>query len=103
MVNGFFLANDHKATLPLSDPVTKCDSSIILTTSIDPSLRSFKLLGEIKQNNLNGCIVKIDSVEIPNTKKLKIYVLLSKEHKFGRWLGKLPGARNALVNFTVNL
>ncbi|CQB89555.1 WD domain%2C G-beta repeat [Chlamydia trachomatis] len=69
----------------------------------EPSLRSFKLLGEIKQNNLNGCIVKIDSVEIPNTKKLKIYVLLSKEHKFGRWLGKLPGARNALVNFTVNL
>lgn len=69
----------------------------------EPSLKSFKLLGEIKQNNLNGCIVKIDSVEIPNTKKLKIYVLLSKEHKFGRWLGKLPGARNALVNFTVNL
>lgn len=70
----------------------------------EPSLRSFKLLGEIKQNNFNGCIVKIDSVEIPGTiKKLKIFVLLSKEHKFGRWLGKLPGARNALVNFTVNL
>lgn len=68
---------------------------------LEDGLRSFKLIGEVK--GLNGCIVQVDAVEVPKTKKLSIYILLSKEHRFGRWLGKIPGARNALVNFTVDL
>ncbi|EMG48504.1 RRP9 Ribosomal RNA-processing protein 9 [Candida maltosa Xu316] len=64
-------------------------------------LRSFTLIGEIK--NLNGCVAKIDAVEVPGTKTLKVYVLLSKEHKFGRWLGKISGGRNALVSFTFDI
>lgn len=64
-------------------------------------LRSFKQIGEV--HNLNGCVVKIEAVEVPGTKSLKVFVLLSKEHKFGRWLGKIPGSRNALVSFTFDL
>lgn len=65
---------------------------------LDETLRSFKLIGEIE--NLKGHVVSIDSVEIPEKKQLKVFVLLSKEHKFGRWFGKIPGGRNALVSFT---
>ncbi|KAG7663297.1 RRP9 [[Candida] subhashii] len=64
-------------------------------------LRSFKLIGEV--SNFKGCVVKIDSVEIPDKKQLKVFVLLSKEHKFGRWLNKIPGSRNALVSFTFEI
>ncbi|KAI3403826.2 RRP9 [Candida oxycetoniae] len=68
---------------------------------LDETLRSFNLIGEIK--NLKGFIVKIDSVEISDNKQLKVFVLLSKEHKFGRWFGKIPGGRNALVSFTFDI
>ncbi|KAI5966721.1 RRP9 [Candida pseudojiufengensis] len=68
---------------------------------LDETLRSFSLIGEIE--NLKGFVVKIDSVEIPEAKKLKIFVLLAKEHKFGRWFSKLPGGRNALVSFTFDI
>ncbi|KAI5950736.1 RRP9 [Candida jiufengensis] len=68
---------------------------------LDETLRSFNLIGEIE--NLKGFVVKIDSVEISELKKLKIFVLLSKEHKFGRWFNKLPGGRNALVSFTFDI
>ncbi|CAK9436434.1 uncharacterized protein LODBEIA_P09920 [Lodderomyces beijingensis] len=68
---------------------------------LDETLRSFSQIGQIE--NLNGFIVSIDSVEIPEKKQLKVFVLLSKEHKFGRWFCKLPGARNALVSFTFDI
>lgn len=64
-------------------------------------LRSFKLIGEV--SNCKGCVVKIDSVEIPDKMQLKVFVLLSKEHKFGRWLNKIPGSRNTLVSFTFDV
>lgn len=62
--------------------------------------RSFELVGKI--NDIKGCIVKIDSVETKD-KKLKIFVLTSKEHKFGRWFSKIKGARNALITFTFDI
>lgn len=68
---------------------------------LDATLRSFTLIGEVE--NLRGFVVKIDSVEIPNTKQLRVFVLVSKEHKFGRWFGKVPGGRNALISFTFNI
>ncbi|KAG5416795.1 RRP9 [Candida metapsilosis] len=65
---------------------------------LDATLRSFSLIGEVE--NLRGFVVKIDTVEIPDTKQLRVFVLVSKEHKFGRWFGKVPGGRNALISFT---
>lgn len=62
-------------------------------------IRSFQQIGAIK---VKGCINKIDTVEVPDRRKLLVYVLVSKEHKYGRWLGKLPG-RNALVSFALNI
>ncbi|ABN65302.2 part of small (ribosomal) subunit (SSU) processosome (contains U3 snoRNA) [Scheffersomyces stipitis CBS 6054] len=86
-------------------------SDVFFTGSFDGTVRawkldndrlnSFQLLGEIA--NVNGCVVKIDSAEIPELKKLAVYVLVSKEHKFGRWLGKLKGGRNALLSFTFDI
>lgn len=64
-------------------------------------LRLFRLLGQV--SNVNGCVVKIDSAEVPDQNKLLVLVTVLKEHKFGRWLGKLPGARNALVTFTFDI
>lgn len=63
-------------------------------------LRSFQLIGEI--NNINGCVVKIDHVEIED-KKVTICALTSKEHKLGRWFEKIDGARNSFVSFTVDV
>lgn len=64
-------------------------------------LRNFKLIGEI--NNINGVVVDIKSAEIKNENKVSIYALISKEHKFGRWLGKVQGARNCLVHFAFDI
>jgi ribosomal RNA-processing protein 9 len=63
--------------------------------------RSFELIGEI--SNVKGVVTAIEAVEIPQEKKLAIYVLVSKEHKFGRWLDSVSGGRNALVSFTVSI
>ncbi|KAI5948753.1 RRP9 [Candida theae] len=68
---------------------------------LDATLRSFSLIGEVE--NLRGVVVKIDSVEIPDTKQLRVFILLSKEHKFGRWLNKVSGGRNALVSFSFSI
>ena len=68
---------------------------------LDSTLRTFTLIGEVE--NLRGFVVKIDSVEILDTKQLKVFVLVSKEHKFGRWFGKVPGGRNALISFTFSI
>ncbi|KAG7193743.1 pre-rRNA processing protein [Scheffersomyces spartinae] len=66
---------------------------------LDDNLRSFACIGHI--GNVNGCIVSIESAEVD--KRLVCYVLVSKEHKLGRWLGKIEGARNALVQFAFDI
>ncbi|CUM64624.1 uncharacterized protein PRCAT00002232001 [Priceomyces carsonii] len=85
--------------IPFSDIfVTGSYNGSVKLWKIDKEgLRSFSLIGEI--NDVKGCVVGIESVEIPESKKLVIYVLTSKEHKFGRWLNKIDGARNALISF----
>lgn len=64
-------------------------------------LRSFRMLGEI--TNIKGVVVAIKDVEIQESNKVVVYALVSKEHKFGRWLGKIPGSRNALMSFSFDL
>lgn len=59
-------------------------------------LRSFKLVGVVK---INGCINRIDTVEVDS--KLLVYVLVSKEHKFGRWVK--VGGKNSLVSFALSI
>ncbi|KAK6456492.1 component of small subunit processosome [Scheffersomyces xylosifermentans] len=91
-------------------------SDVFITGSFDGSIKvwqvdndrlhRFKLIGSI--SNVNGYVVRIDSAEISmdgseKNKKLSVYALVSKEHKFGRWLGKVEGGRNALVSFTFDI
>lgn len=66
---------------------------------IDENLRSFELIGTILAK---GVINKIEAVELADKKKIFVYALVSKEHKFGRWLGKRDG-RNSLVSFAFNI
>lgn len=66
---------------------------------LDDHLRTFECIGHI--GGINGCIVGIESIEVD--KRLVFYVLVSKEHKLGRWLGKIEGARNALVLFAFDI
>lgn len=66
---------------------------------IDDNLRSFENIGTIQAK---GVVNKIEAVEVADKKKITIYALVSKEHKFGRWLGKIEG-RNSLVSFAFNI
>lgn len=63
------------------------------------SLRSFSLMGSVA---VRGCVVKIADAVLKDDKKLVVYVATSKEHRLGRWLGKVDG-RNALTAITFNV
>ncbi|EEQ41056.1 putative ribosomal RNA-processing protein [Clavispora lusitaniae] len=63
------------------------------------SFRSFSLVGSV---SVKGCVVKIDGAELQDDKKVVVYVATSKEHKLGRWLGKVEG-RNALTSLTFDI
>lgn len=66
---------------------------------IDQTFRSFSNIGDVQ---VRGCIVKIAGAEL-HDRKLVVYVVTSKEHRLGRWLGKLEGARNALTALTFDI
>lgn len=86
-------------------------SDLFVTGSYDGELRLwridnerfklFTLLGVV--GNVKGVVVGIDSAEIEDNKTLSLYIVTSKEHKFGRWLGKIEGARNNLTVLTFNI
>ncbi|KAK6460561.1 WD40-repeat-containing domain protein [Scheffersomyces coipomensis] len=77
------------------------DGNVKIWKIDDTNLRSFSLIGTI--TNIKGCVVKIDSAEITDKKKVAVFVLTSKEHKQGRWFNKIEGARNALHSFTFDI
>lgn len=89
--------------VPFSDIfITGSFNGVVKIWKLDQQgLRTFELIGEIA--DVKGCVVKIDSVEVPETKKLMVFVLISKEPRFGRWLGKIDGGRNALVSFSFDI
>ncbi|EDK41333.2 hypothetical protein PGUG_05431 [Meyerozyma guilliermondii ATCC 6260] len=60
------------------------------------TMRTFKLVGSVA---VRGCVVGFDSVELKG--KLIIYAVLSKEHKYGRWI-KVAG-RNSLVSIAFDI
>ncbi|CAR26211.1 hypothetical protein ZYGR_0H00180 [Zygosaccharomyces rouxii] len=65
------------------------------------NLRGFELLGELP--NCNGVVNKIQVVEAGKHGKEVFRVLASvgKEHKFGRWINKLPKARNGIYSAVI--
>lgn len=62
-------------------------------------LRSFTLLGSL---SVKGCVVKICGTEIIDDSKIMVFVATAKEHRLGRWLGKVEG-RNAITTLVFNI
>ncbi|ODQ48259.1 hypothetical protein PICMEDRAFT_16058 [Pichia membranifaciens NRRL Y-2026] len=67
---------------------------------LDEYLRGFELLESIE---VNGVVTKIACHEDTENEQLRIYVTLSKEHKFSRFIKSLPGSRNVLFTCIFNL
>lgn len=70
--------------------------------SLEENLRSFKLIGELP--NCKGIVTKIQAVESGKRDKEVFRVLASvaKEHRLGRWVTKVPEARNGIYSATIN-
>lgn len=73
------------------------DGTIKIWQIPQDGFRYFKLIGTV--GGVKGCVVKIETVEVE--KKLLVFVLTSKEHKFGRWLN--IGGRNGMVSFSLDI
>lgn len=69
--------------------------------SLEENMRSFKLIGELP--NCKGVVTKIQIVESGKRDKETFRVLASvaKEHKLGRWVRKVPEARNGIYSATI--
>lgn len=63
------------------------------------NFRSFNLLGSL---SVKGCVVKISGAELTDDKKIMVFVATAKEHRLGRWLGKIEG-RNAITTLVFNI
>lgn len=68
---------------------------------IAENFRGFQLLGELV--NCKGVVTKIQAVENGKHGKETFRVLASvgKEHKLGRWISKVPGARNGIYSAVI--
>ncbi|PVH21919.1 hypothetical protein CXQ85_004583 [Candidozyma haemuli] len=86
-------------------------TDFFITGSYDGELRLWKIDKERFKRfspmgvvgNVKGVVVGIDSCEPQKDTQLTILVATSKEHKFGRWLGKVEGARNNLTALTFDI
>lgn len=65
------------------------------------NLREFELLGELE--GCKGLVTKIDVVEQGKHGKeaFRVLATVSKEHKLGRWIDKIPGARNGIFSAVI--
>ncbi|EGV64776.1 pre-rRNA processing protein [Yamadazyma tenuis] len=86
--------------IPFSDVfVTGSYSGDIKVWKIDrEGMRSFEVIGSLAAK---GCVNRIAVAEFTSAKKIVVYALVGKEHRFGRWQ-KVEG-RNALVSFAFNI
>lgn len=89
--------------IPYSDLfVTGSISGEIRLWRIDrEKFRDFSLLGVV--GDVKGCVVGMDGYEDKSAKKVVLIIATSKEHKFGRWLGKIDGARNNLTTLEFDI
>lgn len=68
---------------------------------INENLRAFELLGDLP--NCKGVVTKIQAVESGRTGRetFRILASVSKEHRLGRWISKVPGARNGIFSAVI--
>lgn len=68
---------------------------------IAENLREFELIGDL--SNCKGVVTKIQAVESGKHGKETFRVLasVSKEHRLGRWISKVPGARNGIYSAVI--
>lgn len=69
---------------------------------ISDNLRSFELLGEL--SGAKGVVTKIQVVESGKHGKEKFRILASiaKEHRLGRWIANVSGARNGIYSAVID-
>lgn len=69
---------------------------------LDETLRSFSLLGEL--DNCKGCVNKIQVVEMGKhgREAFRILAAVSKEHRLGRWVNRIPGGRNGIFSAVID-
>lgn len=69
---------------------------------ISENLRGFELLGELP--NCNGVVNKIQVVETGKHGKevFRVIAGVGKEHRFGRWINKIPKARNGIYSAVIS-
>lgn len=63
------------------------------------NFRLFTLLGSV---SLKGCVVKITGAELIGDNQIMVFIATAKEHRLGRWLGKIEG-RNAVTTLVFNI
>lgn len=68
---------------------------------ISQNLREFELLGDL--NNCKGVVTKIQAVESGKhgRETFRILASVSKEHRLGRWISQVPGARNGIYSAVI--
>lgn len=68
---------------------------------IAENLRQFELLGELP--NCKGVVTKIQVVEAGknNRETFRVLASVGKEHKMGRWISKVPEARNGIYSAVI--
>ncbi|CDO92517.1 unnamed protein product [Kluyveromyces dobzhanskii CBS 2104] len=68
---------------------------------ISENLREFESIGEL--SNCKGLVTRIQAVESGRTGRetLRILASVSKEHRLGRWINKVPGARNGIFSAVI--
>ena len=69
---------------------------------LNENLREFELLGDL--DNCKGVVTKIQAVESGKHGKEKFRILasVSKEHRLGRWVNQVPGARNGIYSAVID-
>ncbi|EDO19240.1 hypothetical protein Kpol_1050p100 [Vanderwaltozyma polyspora DSM 70294] len=69
---------------------------------LSENLREFEHLGDL--NNCKGVVTKIQVVESGKhgREKFRVLASVSKEHKLGRWVGEIPGARNGIYSAVID-
>ncbi|CCD22610.1 ribosomal RNA-processing protein RRP9 NDAI_0A04540 [Naumovozyma dairenensis CBS 421] len=68
---------------------------------IKENVREFELLGEL--HGCNGVVTKIQVVESGkyNKEMFRVLASVSKEHRLGRWMTRVPGTRNGIYSAVI--
>lgn len=109
--------NEEKAKLQISDPqpfsITTIHaipySDVFISGSWNGELKVWKLDEELRKFELlkiipvNGVVNRISVIDDEEGGQIRIYAVVSKEHKFSRTFKPLAGSRNALFTSVIKL